>query len=357
MGHLGVIDSQPVRHATEPPEARGLRRDEVRLMVSHAQGRVEHLRFHELPRALRAGDLLVVNASGTLKASLPGTRSFGMRVELHLSTLLPGGLWVVEVRERSTAGSTALRLSLAGEVLHLPEGGRASLLTPYPFTGDLFAQSRLWAAVLELPRPLDEFLERHGAPIRYSYVPKPWPLAYYQTVFATDPGSAEMPSAGRPFTHDLVRTLRAAGVNVAPLVLHTGVSSLEDHEPPYDERFRVPLSTATAVNRTRQAGHRVIAVGTTVVRALETVTDDLGVAHPGEGWTDLMIGDEHAVRSVDGLLTGFHEPQATHLSLVRGVLNSLQEEGGRFMTRAYEEASYYDYLWHEFGDSHLILPR
>jgi S-adenosylmethionine:tRNA ribosyltransferase-isomerase len=359
MGSLGVTasDTLAVRHATEPPEARGLGRDEVRLMVSHADNRIEHLRFHDLPHVLRAGDLLVVNASGTLKASLPGRRTFGMRVELHLSTLLPGGLWVVEVRESSMAGSKPLRLGLAGEVLRLPEGGRASLLTPYPFTGDLFARSRLWAAVLELPRPLDEFLERHGAPIRYSYVPKAWPHAYYQTVFATEPGSAEMPSAGRPFTHNLVRALRAAGVNIAPLVLHTGVSSLEDHEPPYEERFRVPLSTATAVNRTRQGGHRVIAVGTTVVRALETVTDDFGATHPGEGWTDLVIEGERAVRSVDGLLTGFHEPKATHLSLVQGVLNSLQEEGARFMTRAYEEASFHEYLWHEFGDAHLILPR
>jgi S-adenosylmethionine:tRNA ribosyltransferase-isomerase len=351
-----IVDLPAAREATGPPEARGLRRDEVRLLVSHADERLDHRRFDELPQILRAGDLLVVNASGTLDASLPAERAFGVPVELHLSTSLPGGLWSVEVRQPDPGGSKPLRIALAGEVLMLPEGGRAAILAPYPFTGDLFARSRLWSAALELPRPLAEFLDRHGEPIRYNYVSQPWPSADYQTIFATEPGSAEMPSAGRPFTHELVARLLRAGVSVASLVLHTGVSSLEDHEPPYEERYRVPAETADRVNEAHASGHRVIAVGTTVVRALETVTDHRGITHPGAGLTDLVITLRSEVRAVDGLLTGFHEPAATHLSMIHAVLR----HGGasaEALDRAYAEAWERGYLWHEFGDAHLILPR
>jgi S-adenosylmethionine:tRNA ribosyltransferase-isomerase len=344
-----------IRHATEPPEARGLRRDEVRLLVSHLDGRMEHLRFYELPTILRPGDLLVVNTSGTLNASIPAQRSFGMPVELHLSTKLPGGLWSVEVRQVDAAGSKPLRLALAGEVLTLPADGRASLLAPYPFTGDLFAGSRLWTAALDLPLPLAAYLEEHGAPIRYGYVPHAWPLSFYQTVFATEPGSAEMPSAGRPFSDALLDELRTSGVTIAPIVLHTGVSSLEGHEPPYEERFAVSRETADAVNATHETQGRVIAVGTTVVRALESVTDDRGVTHPGSGWTDLVITPARGVRAVDGLITGFHEPDASHLSLVRAIPQRAGHRTSLVIDQAYAEAIEHGYLWHEFGDAHLIV--
>jgi S-adenosylmethionine:tRNA ribosyltransferase-isomerase len=358
MDRVGLMSAEPsvVRHATEPAEARGIRRDHVRMMVSHANGEIDHMRFDDLPRVLRRGDLLVVNASGTIKASLQARRSFGAPVELHLSTQLPGGLWAVEVRESTADGSKPLRLALAGEVLDLPGGGRASLLAPYPFTGDIFAPSRLWSAALELPSAVESFLDQHGAPIRYGYVPQPWPISCYQTVFATEPGSAEMPSAGRPFTDELLRTLRGSGVDVVPIVLHTGVSSLEDHEPPYEERFHVSRRTAAAVNAARRAGGRIMAVGTTSVRALETVTDELGVTHPGRGWTDLVIDGQHPLRAVTGLLTGLHEPRASHLLLIQALLRRWESPGGRHaIDRAYEEAIAREYLWHEFGDTHLIL--
>ncbi len=351
-----IVDLPVAREASGPPEAHGLRRDEVRLLVSHADERLEHRRFDELPEILRAGDLLVVNASGTLNASLPAERAFGMAVELHVSTLLPGGLCSVEVRQPHPGGSKPLRIALAGEVLTLPEGARATILAPYPFSGDLFAGSRLWSAAFELPRPLEAFLERHGSPIRYKYVSQPWPSAHYQTIFATEPGSAEMPSAGRPFTRELVARLIRSGVSIASIVLHTGVSSLEDHEPPYEERYRVPVLTADRVNQTHASGHRVIAVGTTSVRALETVTDHRGITHPGSGWTDLVIDGGSDMRAVSGLLTGFHEPKATHLSMIHAVLR----HGGASavaLDRAYAEARERGYLWHEFGDAHLILPR
>jgi S-adenosylmethionine:tRNA ribosyltransferase-isomerase len=325
-------------------------------MISGPEG-IEHLRFRQLTEALQPGDLLVVNASGTLKAAVPGRRTFGMQVDLHVSTQLPGSLWVVEVRQHAPDGSNPLRLGLAGEVIRLPGGARASLVAPYPFTGDLFARSRLWAAALELRTPVAEYLERHGQPIRYKYVPEPWPSSFYQTVFATEPGSAEMPSAGRPFTRELVESLIRSGVSIAPIVLHTGVSSLEDHEPPYEERYVISRQTAALVNRTKDAGGRVIAVGTTVVRALETTADELGVSHPGQGWTDLVIAPEHRLRIVDGLLTGLHEPQATHLALIGAVAGRGAPHGALMLDRAYAEAAEHGYLLHEFGDSHLILPR
>jgi S-adenosylmethionine:tRNA ribosyltransferase-isomerase len=352
-----AVDAPAMLAAAAPPEARGLKRDEVRLMVSHADARIEHLRFHQLPRVLDRGDLLVVNASATLNAALPARRTFGMRVDLHLSTRLPGGLWTVEVRQSDLTGSKPLRLGLAGEVLRLPDGGRASLLAPYPFAGDLFARARLWTAALELPTALDQYLDEHGRPIRYNYVPRPWPLAYYQTVFAAEPGSAEMPSAGRPFTSNLLAALRSAGVAIAPIVLHTGVSSLEDHEPPYEERFRVPSTTASLVNDTRAAGRRVIAVGTTVVRALESVTAEDGVVHPGGGWTDLVLTGDRPLRAVHGLITGLHEPKGSHLSIVRAVAETAASHADRRLSAAYDEAAERGYLLHEFGDSHVIMSR
>jgi S-adenosylmethionine:tRNA ribosyltransferase-isomerase len=357
MGRLALMTAElPVAQlAAEPPEARGLRRDEVKLMVSEIDGGVHHLRFHQLPRVLRRGDLLVANASGTLNASIQGERSFGLPIELHLSTLLPGGLWSVEVRQRNQDGSKPLNVSMVGEVVQLAGGGRASLLAPYPYRGNPFAPSRLWAAALELPLPLADYLERYGEPIRYSYVPRAWPSSYYQTVFASEPGSAEMPSAGRPFTSELVQTLEREGIATAPIVLHTGVSSLEDHEPPYEERYHVPSGTAARVNATRSAGGRIVAIGTTVVRALETVTDERGTTHPGRGWTDLVITPDHQIRSVDGIITGLHEPRATHLSIVGAIAQRAGARGDRLMDRAYDEAIERGYLWHEFGDSHLVL--
>jgi S-adenosylmethionine:tRNA ribosyltransferase-isomerase len=208
----------------------------------------------------------------------------------------------------------------------------------------------LWLATLDLPGPLDDYLAQYGFPIRYKYVKQAWPSEYYQTVYATEPGSAEMPSAGRAFTPELLTRLVAKGIQIAPLILHTGVASLEKHEPPYEEFYHVPLETARLVNATHAAGKRVIAVGTTVVRALETVTDAEGVIHPGEGWTRLVITPERGLRAVNGLLTGLHEPEASHLAMLQALA------GLEHLEVTYAEALKQGYLWHEFGDLHLILP-
>jgi S-adenosylmethionine:tRNA ribosyltransferase-isomerase len=344
----------PGLEAGEPPEAHGLARDGVRLMVSYrGDDRVEHARFHELDRFLRTGDLLVINTSGTLPAALAVTRADGTPLELHLSTHLPGDVWSVELRAPSERGTLPFREpSLPGETLSLPGGASARLLAPYAADREReqVEEPRLWLAALALPEPLLPYLARHGFPIRYSYVREPWPLEYYQTVYATEPGSAEMPSAGRAFTPELIARLVARGVQIAPLLLHTGVGSLEEHEPPYEEQYRVPAETARLVNAARGDGRRVIAVGTTVVRALETVTEPDGTVHAGEGWTWLVVTPRRGVRAVDGLLTGLHEPRASHLAMLEAIA------GRAHLQVAYDAALRERYLWHEFGDLHLILP-
>jgi S-adenosylmethionine:tRNA ribosyltransferase-isomerase len=344
----------PELEASEPPEARGLTRDGVRLMVSRgAPPHITHHRFSALVDALEPGDLLVINTSGTLNAALDGIRADGSALEAHLSTHLPGDLWTLELRLPGPHGTLPFREGQAGETIGLPGGASATLLAPYATDRASMSDEdgvRLWLATLALPCPLESYLARHGFPIRYSYVPRRWPSKYYQTVYATELGSAEMPSAGRAFTAEIITSLVARGVQVAPLLLHTGVASLEDHEPPYEEYYRVPLATARAVNAAHASNRRTVAVGTTVVRALETVTDEEGTTHPGEGWTRLVITPERGIRAVDGLLTGLHEPRASHLAMLEAIA------GREHVAAAYQEALRQRYLWHEFGDLHLLLP-
>jgi S-adenosylmethionine:tRNA ribosyltransferase-isomerase len=339
-----VVDFElpPELEADRPPEARGVPRDRVRLLVDEDDRPLRHAHFDRLPALLRPGDLLVVNNSATLPAALPGMRPSWEPVRLHLSQRLAHDRWTVELRRPTPTGHRPLRSAYAGETVGLPDGANAELLRGGP---------RLWEARLTVPGgDVLAYLDAHGEPIRYGYVGRSWPLASYQTVFATEPGSAEMPSAGRAFTPELVTALVAHGIGVAPITLHTGVSSPEEHEPPYAERFSVPGTTARLVNETGAAGGRVIAVGTTVVRALETAADAAGRVHPLAGWTDLVVTPERGVRAVDGLLTGLHEPRASHLRMLEAVADC-----GR-LNRAYTAALAGRYLWHEFGDLHLILP-
>ena len=271
---------------------------------------------------------------------------------MHLSTQLPGNLCLVELRLPHKNKTSPFYDGVIGETLSLAGGGTATLYGPYQSDRPLASGThhRLWVASLDLPVSVDRYLAQYGFPIRYNYVTDAWPNDYYQTVYATEPGSAEMPSAGRAFTADLITKLVSRGVFVAPLLLHTGVASLEAHEPPYEEFYRVPLETAHLINLAHTIGKRVIAVGTTVVRALETVVDAKGVIHPGEGWTELVITPERGFDVVDGMLTGLHEPEATHLAMLEALA------GRDHLNITYAEALREQYLWHEFGDLHLILP-
>jgi S-adenosylmethionine:tRNA ribosyltransferase-isomerase len=334
--------------ATEPPEARGLERDEVRLLVSRrAQPEIAHAQFRDLGAFLHPGDTLVINTSGTLSAALAVTRADGSPLELHLSTRLPGGFWTVEPRTAREDGALPFRENLSGETLRLPGGATATLHAPYPATA---TPPRLWLATLRMPLPVPAYLERFGFPIHYSYVPDLWPSRFYQTTYVTEMGSAEAPSAGLAFTSQLMARLVAQGIIFAPLLLHTGVASLEDHEPPYEEYYRVPETTARLVNATRAAGGRVIAVGTTTVRALESVANTDGSVHAGAGWTDLVITPERGLRAVDSLLTGLHEPRSSHLAMLEAFTSR------ELLCATYHEALREGYLWHEFGDLNLLAP-
>ncbi len=344
----------PRLEAHEPAELRGNGRDDVRMIVSDlATGQVTDTHFRALPEFLRPGDLLVLNTSATLPAALTAMRSDGSEIVVHWSSAVPEGSVERRAREESDPlavhGNSLAILEprhtevLAGETLTLLGGGRATLLEPY------LDSRRLWIARLNIGVPIADYLRRWGRPIRYPYVVKPFPLSAYQTVYARNEGSAEMASAGRAFTRPMLVCLRRQGVGLAKLVLHTGVASLESHERPYEEWYDVPSRTAERVREAKAAGGRVIAVGTTVVRALESSVDGDGEVIASHGWTDVVITPERGVRVVNGLLTGLHEPRATHLAMLEAIA------GRETIERAYEVALEREYLWHEFGDLHLIV--
>ncbi|MEU6578617.1 S-adenosylmethionine:tRNA ribosyltransferase-isomerase [Streptomyces sp. NPDC046805] len=347
--------------ARVPAEQRGpgLGRDAVRLLVSRGT-EVTHHTFRELPRLLRAGDLLVVNTSPTLAAAVDGLIGHA-RVVVHFSTRGDDGRWAVELRNPDERGTTRARAGgPAGTEVGLPGGVRLVLEEPLSARGE-----RLWWA--RVPgADVTALLREHGRPIRYSYTDRDQPLSVYQTVFALPSpdgsGSAEMPSAARPFTPRLVAELVSRGVQFAPVTLHTGVASTQSHEPPYPERFAVPEASARLINAAR-AGRRgrgapergtrgrVVAVGTTAVRAVESAKGPDGVVRAAEGWTDLVVTPARGVRAVDGLLTGLHEPQASHLLMLEAIA------GRAAVDRGYDAALRGSYLWHEFGDVHLVLPH
>jgi S-adenosylmethionine:tRNA ribosyltransferase-isomerase len=338
-----VFTLPPDAEATAPPEARGLARDEVRLLVAAPSG-LTSTRFAALPEFLEPGDLVVVNVSGTLPAAVDGRRPDGTPVVVHFSAPRDTG-WVVELRKPD--GSGPVLDGTAGERIAVPDGAHLTLRAP----ADVHpAGVRLWAADVVLEGPVEAWLNRHGRPITYGYLRGRWPLADYQPVFAREPGSAEMASAGRPFTDRMVTDLVTRGIGVAPVLLHTGVSSQEFGEGPQTERFRVPAATARQVELVRRSGGRVVAVGTTVTRALESAVDETGHVVATEGWTDLVIGPDHPARVVNGLVTGWHTPEASHLLLLEAVA------GPALVQAAYRAAVAEGYRWHEFGDSCLLLP-
>ncbi len=348
---------RPDLEAHEPPEASGRTRDAVRLLMSRtATGELSHHAFRQLPDLLLPGDLLVVNNSATLPAAV----ALPDQLSVHFSTAMPDGDWLVELRSGHGSATVPFGGGTSGQRFCLPGGAVLTLTTPF--------SGRLWRA--RLSTAVIPYLVKYGAPIRYAYVPARWSIDAYQTVFAIRPGSAEMPSAARPFTAEIVTRLAARGVTIAPVTLHTGVSSLEGHEDPYPESYEVPAPTARLVNLTRQSGGRVIAAGTTVVRALESAalaSAALASAAPGSaaagrrpdhrgpvvasaGWTSHVVTPQTGVSAVDGLLTGLHEPRSTHLWM----LAAFAPAG--LLGRCYQEAADRGYRWHEFGDVHLLLP-
>ncbi|PYK40033.1 MAG: S-adenosylmethionine:tRNA ribosyltransferase-isomerase [Verrucomicrobia bacterium] len=319
----------PELSAKEPPERRGIRRDHVRLLViDRATGRIVHSRFDKIDNYLRAGDL-------------------GPCMEVRLAERLPDDSWLALLLcEQGDPFGCNLR---EGMQIDFAEGLNARVIARDENI------SRLWKLRFSISgTQLVDLIYRLGKPIRYEYVSAPWDLDYYQTVYATEPGSAEMPSAGRAFTWKLLLNLKRRSIDTAYIVLHAGLSSYMDDEldaqhPSSEEEYLVSATTAEKINLTRAKDGRVIAVGTTVVRALESVVDETGCVTGVHGYTRLKIDNHHRLKVVDGLLTGLHEPEASHLDLLSAFLPAEQ------IRAAYEEAIQRKYLWHEFGDLNLIL--
>lgn len=346
LSHAPHTHFEPSDFASAPAEARGLARDEVRLLVAR-QGGLRHVLFRDLPDQLAAGDLLVVNDSATIAAQVDADGPRLGPVVLHLASRLDEDTWAVEIRTAPHAARAVLDAQ-AGDWLRVGEVV-LRLLEPWPRPGSspTGAGNRLWRARAE--GDLAGLAARVGRPISYGYLDRTYPLDDYQSVFSRVPGSVEMPSAARPFTPALVARLSAAGVGIASITLHTGVSSQEQGEAPLPERYAVSPATASLVNATRAQGGRIIAVGTTVVRAVESAVQD-GQVVARHGWTERVISPEAPAVVINGLVTGWHDPAASHLLLVESIA------GVELTQRAYDAAVAEGYLWHEFGDSALLLP-
>ena len=339
----------PELEAHEPPESRGTSRGDVRLLVTDARRGVRHARFSDLPDVLATGDLLVLNDSKTYPAAVTAVRESGDTIALHIATLDPFAAngsdrettapWSGLVLAASPGGSPH-----AGERVMLPGGARAR------FLGLHRASRRMWITEVELPLPYFDYFTRFGRPVTYSHVTGTWPIAAFQTTYARAIGSSEMPSAGRPFTHALFDRLAARGIEIAMVTLHAGVSSGDRADLPLEEWREVPPACAVAARRALKLGRRVVAVGTTVVRALESSLDRQHRLVASRGWTGLHITPDRPMRVVSGLLTGFHEPTSTHLAILESIA------GSDHIADAYQTALTARYLWHEFGDSHLVLP-
>lgn len=330
--------------AHEPPEIAGTGRDDVRLLVGRGDGRARdalgHHAFTELPDLLCAGDVLVVNTSATVPAAVTTDADLAV----HFCVARPDGGWLVELRRTNGKATEPYGGGRPGETHRLPGGATVTLR-------ERFSARRLWTATVDTGElSVPRYLTLFGSPVRYGYVERPWPITAYQTVFGRTPGSAEMPSASRPFTDALITRLVTAGIRFAPILLHTGLASPEAHERPYPERFTVPATSAEVVNTARADGHRVIGVGTTAVRALESAVGPDGAVTAADGWTELIVTPNRGVRAVSGLLTGFHEPRASHLDMLAAIT------GPDLLNACYAEALRTGYRWHEFGDLNLLLP-
>jgi S-adenosylmethionine:tRNA ribosyltransferase-isomerase len=328
-------------NASIPPERRGLRRDQVRMMVlDRASGTVKHDYFYQLYDYLKPGDIVVLNNSRTIPGVIKGDWERNGKL----------------LKEMTEIRLARKKNSSTWEALILAEGVKAG--DEFKFSKTL--QARVIGKVFKSPLVIIHFtlssldlmeaIYSIGEPVRYEYIDHPWSLDYYQTVFASQPGSIEMPSAGRAFSWELLFKLQEKGVKLAYLQLHTGLSYLLDdeyrHSPEdHHEEYFIPSESMNLLMETKASGGKVIAVGTTVVRALETAAANSCL----NGWTNLYVTSEHQLQLVDGIITGFHEPKASHLDMLTAFVSE------RKLFSAYEEAIEKEYFWHEFGDMNLII--
>lgn len=336
------FDLPPDRIAQAPAE----RRDASRLLVvDRATGALSHRVFSDLVEYVPAGDALVLNETRVFPARLLGKRASGAEAEVLLLTPHGGEekVWTALVRPgaKLKPGRTVeISDELSVEIVESTPGGERIVR-------------------LHTPLPLAEALDRYGE------VPLPPYVQHrateedrerYQTVYARERGSVAAPTAGLHFTPGLLAALEAKGVCIVRLVLHVGVGTfrpVETDDPAehrmHSEWYHVPTEAAAALNETRASGGAIWAVGTTVTRTLETVTDEAGVVHAGEGWTDIFIRPPYRYRAIDHLVTNFHLPRSTLLMLVAAFA------GYEMMMRAYREAIESGYRFFSYGDAMLII--
>src|SRR5947199_4964778 len=263
------------------------------MVIDRATGHIEHTRFDKIGNYLRTGDLLVFNSSRTLPASLRGcecSATHGPCMEVRLAERLSDGAWLaLLICEQGDPFGCGLR---AGMQIAFAEGLFATVLERDANI------PRLWILRFSISgTELVDLIYRLGKPIRYEYISAPWNLDYYQTVYAKEPGSVEMPSAGRAFTWKLLLDLKRRGIESAYIILHTGLSSYMDDEldrahPASEEEYFVSRITAEKINQVRERGGRIIAVGTTVVRALKSIADSDGWVTEAHGYTRLKIDSQ-----------------------------------------------------------------
>ncbi len=344
-----IIQFEVPRHLAcpRPTELRNLARDRVRLLVTAGSGLVEHTVFRKLDNYLQKGDVLVVNTSATRASAIPIILPDDQQGMAHFSTKVNDHEWLVEVREIIGDKTVRWKEGAVEMEFQLPDGAKIRLKRKFYKERELL---HLWVAEFNPGKEPEAYLAEQAQPIKYDKLHEPYPLEFYQTLFSFHPGSAEMPSAGRGFTRDLVERLLEKGVVFAPVLLHTGVSSLEEDEPPYAEYVEINPISATIINNARKQGRKIVAVGTTAVRAIESAVNETGEVLPYAGNTELVIDDSYRMRIVSGLLTGFHEPKASHLKMLQTLA------GFDHIEQAYDLAVDNNYFWHQFGDLHLIFP-
>lgn len=328
-------------NASHPPERRGIRRDHVRMMVLDKKtGFVSHDNFFRLADYLNPGDLIVMNNSRTVPAILNAslyrhTKRIHKQVEIRLARRRNEETWDALIVTDDVQLGDILQFSsdLSAVVMDIKKDSPLKTISFSKKGTELF--NCIYAI---------------GEPVRYEYIHNKWGLDYYQTVFASHPGSVEMPSAGRAFSWELLFHLQRKGIELDFIQLHTGLSYLLDDEletSPTDnyEEYHLSENTIEKIRKTKASGGRVIAVGTTVVRALESA----GITGALNGVTNLYINQNFRLKMIDGIITGLHEPKASHLDMLTAFVPQ------HLLWNAYEEAIAQRYLWHEFGDMNLIL--
>ncbi|MCL7747900.1 S-adenosylmethionine:tRNA ribosyltransferase-isomerase [Halalkalibacter alkaliphilus] len=322
-------------HAFLPAEIRSNKREAVKLLVQNRQaGNVHHDTFENLSSYLKEGDVLILNNSRTIPAVIFTTDHMEVRLARKRSSEIWDVLYLHEIE--------------IGDTLTFTSNVKATVL-------DKCSKTPLISLRFSIAgNEFYNYLYTHGTPIHYEYLQDHWPLQAFQTVYSSVPGSIEMPSAGRALSWKMLADLQKKGVEIGFVYLHTGLSYFEnDHWPDpifQPEPFHVPKETVELIHLAKNRNSRIIAVGTTVVRALESAVDTQHILQPTTGETTLHIKLNSSLYVVDGLLTGFHEPEASHLDMLSAFIDQ------KNLLAAYEEAIRQGYLWHEFGDMNLLLP-